>query len=179
MRRTIGSRQIQTRRHDQRHHCPDCKELAALNAAVTERNIIIGECYQVLQALGIKEASTHLPDAIKAALEEAVKVEIDKREKAWTEVHELEFKLGQAREQIAALTAERDGFRNGQAQIQAIADGLMDTIEKYAGERKELFAKLKSINSTDKVAPKGTPCQCGAYKADGRGGIQEGEKEAE
>jgi hypothetical protein len=36
---------------------------------------------------------------------------------------------------IEALTEERDGYRNGQAQIQSIADGLMDTIGKYAAER--------------------------------------------
>jgi hypothetical protein len=40
-----------------------------------------------------------------------------------------------------ALTAERDGYRNGQAQVQSIADGLMDTVEKYAKERAVLTAE--------------------------------------
>jgi len=39
------------------------------------------------------------------------------------------------------LRDERDGFRNGQAQLQAICDGLQDTIKKYADERKELIAE--------------------------------------
>jgi hypothetical protein len=42
---------------------------------------------------------------------------------------------------VTALAAERDGYRNGQAQVQSIADGLMDTIEKYAKERAVLTAE--------------------------------------
>jgi hypothetical protein len=44
-----------------------------------------------------------------------------------------------------ALTAERDGYRNGQAQVQSIADGLMDTIEKYAKERIVLTADKREL----------------------------------
>ena len=43
--------------------------------------------------------------------------------------------------EIERLIAERDGFRNGQAQLQAICDGLQDAIKKYADERKELIAE--------------------------------------
>ncbi len=42
------------------------------------------------------------------------------------------------KEDNVILTAERDGFRNGQAQLQSICDGLMDTNAKYAAERIEL-----------------------------------------
>jgi len=42
---------------------------------------------------------------------------------------------------IDRLRDERDGFRNGQAQLQAICDGLQDAIKKYADERKELIAE--------------------------------------
>jgi hypothetical protein len=44
-----------------------------------------------------------------------------------------------------ALTAERDGYRNGQAQVQSIADGLMDTVEKYAKERIVLTADKREL----------------------------------
>uniref|UniRef100_A0A6M3XYK0 Uncharacterized protein n=1 Tax=viral metagenome TaxID=1070528 RepID=A0A6M3XYK0_9ZZZZ len=33
----------------------------------------------------------------------------------------------------------------------------------------------ESKTTADIVAPKGTPCQCGQYKADGKGGILEKE----
>ena len=42
---------------------------------------------------------------------------------------------------IERLRDERDGFRNGQAQLQVICDGLQDAIQKYADERKELIAE--------------------------------------
>jgi hypothetical protein len=48
----------------------------------------------------------------------------------------------------AALAAERDGYRNGQAQVQSIADGLMDTIEKYAKERTVLTAEEESLKAS-------------------------------
>ena len=37
---------------------------------------------------------------------------------------------------IERLRDERNGFRNGQAQLQVICDGLQDAIKKYADERK-------------------------------------------
>ena len=43
--------------------------------------------------------------------------------------------------EIERLIAERDGFRNGQAQLQVICDGLQDAIQKYADERKRLIAE--------------------------------------
>ena len=42
---------------------------------------------------------------------------------------------------IERLRDERDGFRNGQAQLQVICDGLQDAIQKYADERKRLIAE--------------------------------------
>ena len=42
---------------------------------------------------------------------------------------------------IDRLRDERDGFRNGQAQLQALCDGLQDAIKKYADERKRLIAE--------------------------------------
>jgi len=42
---------------------------------------------------------------------------------------------------IEWLRNERNGFRNGQAQMQALCDGLHDAIKKYAAERKELIAE--------------------------------------
>jgi len=42
---------------------------------------------------------------------------------------------------IERLRDERDGFRNGQAQLQALCDGLHDVIKKYAAERKVLIAE--------------------------------------
>ena len=45
------------------------------------------------------------------------------------------------RMELNEARAERDGFRNGQEQLQAICDGLQDVIKKYADERKELIAE--------------------------------------
>ncbi len=50
------------------------------------------------------------------------------------------------KEDNVILSAERDGFRNGQEQIQSICDGLQDSIKKYAAERladKEEIRRLK------------------------------------
>ncbi len=50
------------------------------------------------------------------------------------------------KEDNVIITAERDGFRNGQEQIQSICDGLQDSIKKYAAERladKEEIRRLK------------------------------------
>lgn len=49
--------------------------------------------------------------------------------------------------EITRLTDERDGYRNGQAQIQFIADGLMDMIKKYADERLELKAEVRRLTA--------------------------------
>ena len=54
-------------------------------------------------------------------------------------------------ERVAELKAERDGCRNGQQQMQEINFSLQNVIEKYANERKELFAKIESVNSTWKL----------------------------
>ena len=48
---------------------------------------------------------------------------------------------------IERLRAERDGFRNGQAQLQALCDGLQDTIKKYAAERKVLIAENERLKT--------------------------------
>jgi len=45
----------------------------------------------------------------------------------------------------AKLTDERDGYRNGQIQMQDICSNLQDTIEKYVVERKRIRAALKNI----------------------------------
>lgn len=45
------------------------------------------------------------------------------------------------------LADERDGFRNGQEQIQSICSGLHDSIDKYAAERKVLIDRLKPIEA--------------------------------
>ena len=47
------------------------------------------------------------------------------------------------------LEEERDGYRNGQAQLQSICDGLQDSIKKYADER--LILKEENRRLRDKV----------------------------
>ena len=46
---------------------------------------------------------------------------------------------------IDRLRDERDGFRNGQEQLQALCDGLHDAIKKYADERKVLIAENERL----------------------------------
>ena len=46
---------------------------------------------------------------------------------------------------IDRLRDERDGFRNGQEQLQALCNGLHDAIKKYAAERKELIAENERL----------------------------------
>ena len=48
-------------------------------------------------------------------------------------------------EQIAALKAERNGYLNGQQQMQDTCSSLQDSIAKYAGERKVLKAEVKRL----------------------------------
>ena len=54
--------------------------------------------------------------------------------------------------EIERLIDERDGFRNGQAQLQTICDGLQDAIKKYADERKKLIAENERIKQELAVA---------------------------
>lgn len=42
-------------------------------------------------------------------------------------------------EQLAQAEADRDGYRNGQAQVQATADDLFDTVQKYGRAVDTLF----------------------------------------
>ena len=51
----------------------------------------------------------------------------------------------EADEQIAALKAERNGYLNGQQQMQDTCSSLQDSIAKYAGERKVLKAEVKRL----------------------------------
>ena len=46
-------------------------------------------------------------------------------------------------EENRRLRDERDGYRNGQEQMQSICSGLQDTISKYVAERKNLIEQLK------------------------------------
>lgn len=44
---------------------------------------------------------------------------------------------------IEELTAERDGYRNGQQQMQQVCDTLQDSISKYAEERDRYLERLE------------------------------------
>lgn len=67
-------------------------------------------------------------------------------------IYNLEERTIRDNEQIAhlldkidKLTDECDGFRNGQAQLQTICNGLQDAIKKYADERKEMKAENERL----------------------------------
>ncbi len=61
----------------------------------------------------------------------------------WKELQsELRDVLLYLRKENEKLKEERDGYRNGQQQMQSICNDLQDTIKKYADERKDLISKL-------------------------------------
>jgi DNA repair exonuclease SbcCD ATPase subunit len=51
--------------------------------------------------------------------------------------------------QIAALQAESEGYKNGQAQLQSICNGLQDSISLYADGRRELLSDLQVARQTN------------------------------
>jgi len=83
----------------------------------------------------------------------------DQFEQGTSIIHDQGAKNLLLKDEIAALTAERDGYLNGQLQVQSLCNGLQDSIAKYAEERKtlkaevvkrdEIIANLKNVLRSD------------------------------
>ncbi len=108
----------------------------AENIILKEDNVILTVEIETWKDIAGKSGDRN--NALKAEIETLIK---EGQETICIANHNTEIQ----HQQITTLTAERDGFRNGQAQLQSICDGLMDTNAEYAAERLRLLEENRRL----------------------------------